>query len=144
MSGRVAFLLVLGLMRLLAEGLSLPSLAGLADATIASPGPRREARAHTSIELEWEGADGARRVLPLSADSLERVWPAERRETYRALLSRVDRGADRGPDPMAARALRRGLCGEGELARDLGLDVPRGVHRFRLRADGVTSEVACP
>ena len=146
MSGRIGFLLALGLTRLLAEMMSLPSLSRLADASVASPGAysRRLPTSSIHVQLEWE-AEGAHQVRPLSAESLEGLHPIERREAYRTLLLQVDGDGDRGPDRLTARALQQGLCGPARLPHDMGLDVPAGVHHFRLRSEsGATSDVVCP
>lgn len=139
MSGRVAALVALGLLQVLADALSLPTLKRIARATVASPAPETFP---AGVFIEWD-AIGQRHSVRVTPERLAR-WrgPDRRRTIYRAALAE---GAadDLQTAALVYAAMRHALCHDAPLLRGLGIDPGPAAHvRIRYEPDAASAAVA--
>lgn len=136
-----AALLLLGTLRMAAEGLGLDALAGVATATGASPAPKVFSVVggletySTRFLLEIRRAGGAREVVELTPERYAALrGPYNRRNAYGALLAFAP-ALSSAPrtQPMFDAASRYALCGEAPLLRELGIDASDRVGPVRVR-----------
>ena len=123
------------------ELLGLRALRGLAVATTASPAPRVFSAVRgletysTRFLIEWTERDGGARSLELTPAVYQRLrGPYNRRNVYGAALAYgpvlVTEPATR---PMFDAVLRRSVCGDRPLLREIGVDAARIVGEVRIR-----------
>lgn len=124
-----AFLLILGLAQMAGDLLSILPLKAIAAATVASPAPKVFSAVRgletysTRFFIEW---DGGRAELTPEVYSRMR-GPYNRRNVYGAALAYAPVIPPELRDPV----MRRALCGDAPLLRELGLH-PRGRVAVRL------------
>lgn len=146
MGGRVAFLLALGLLGLLAEATSLPTLRRLASATTASPvgAPRPPHRA----TIEW-GGPPPDASFAVTTEGLARISgpPALRRVYEQVLTAAPEMEAETSRAPMLHAVLPRLLCGPAPGLLEIGASPSaRTARRVRYAgpgAEGHTIETRC-
>ena len=131
MSGRLAFLLALGVLGFLGDLLSLPTLRRLASATAASPTRGRRATFIALVEAD-EGRTG--RPFTLSGEAFSRLdGPPVRRRFYETVL--VD-GPSLEVEPtyeaVVQAVLPRVLCGQRMVLAEMGMP-PAGSSSLRVR-----------
>lgn len=124
-----AFLLILGLAQMTGDLLGILPLKAIAAATVASPAPKVFSAVRgletysTRFFIEW---DGGRAELTPEVYSRMR-GPYNRRNVYGAALAYAPVIPPELRDPV----MRRALCGDAPLLRELGLH-PRGRVVVRL------------
>lgn len=136
-----AGLLVLGVLQMAGDLLDWRSLRGVAAATTASPAPKVFSAVRgletysTRFVLEWTEPDGAGRTLELTPQVYQRLrGPYNRRNAYGAALAYGPvLASDSASRPMFEAVMRRALCGERPLLREMGIDPARVVGAVRVR-----------
>jgi hypothetical protein len=157
-----AALLVLGLLQMAGDLLRIPALKGIGLATAASPAPRVFSAVRgletysTRFFLEWRGTDGAEHSLHLTPEVYKRLaGPYNRRNAYGAALAAGPvLATEPRTAPMLQAVLRRALCGDAPVLRELGIDpaTVQGAPRVRYeplpgtRMDGLPQLLSpsCP
>ena len=113
-------LVVLGIAQMIGDVAGILPVKGIAAATNASPAPKVFSAVRgletysTRFFIEWPGHSVE--VTPEMYSRLE--GPYNRRNVYGAALS----FAPVLPEPMRVAAMRKALCGEAPLLREIGLD----------------------
>ena len=142
MRAAVAALLLLGLAQMAGTLAHLPTLAGLAAATAASPAPKVFSSVQgletysTRFYVEWRDRDGREHSIRLTPEHYARLrGPYNRRNAYGAVVAYgplLARGAR--TKAMMQSVARYALCGDAPLLRELGLDpdAMAGPARVRL------------
>lgn len=124
-----AFLLILGLAQITGDLLGILPLKGIAAATVASPAPKVFSAVRgletysTRFFIEWDG--GGAELTPEVYSRMR--GPYNRRNVYGAALAYAPVIPPELRDPV----MRRALCGDAPLLRELGLQ-PRGRVVVRL------------
>jgi hypothetical protein len=132
---------VLGLAQMAGDLLGSRALRGLAAATTASPAPKVFSAVRgletysTRFALEWTEPDGVTRALELTPAVYQRLrGPYNRRNVFGAALAYGPLlVTDPAARPMFDAVLRRSVCGERPLLREIGLDPARIVGDVRVR-----------
>jgi hypothetical protein len=140
MNAKVGLLLALGLLQMAADAADLPLLKGLASATLASPAPRVFSAVRgletysTRFFIEWSEG-GAARSVELTPELYTRIaGPYNRRNVYGAALAYGPvMVGDARTEPMLYAVMRRALCGDAPLLREMGVPVARDRTDMRVR-----------
>ncbi len=136
----VVGLFIVALGQMAADVLGLAPVRAVFAATSASPAPKVFSAVRgletysTRFRLEWRAIDGTVQSVAIDPDAGSRLaGPYNRRNVYGAALAYGPiLAADERTRPMLEGVLRRALCGDRALLRELGLDPARVAGGLRI------------